>query len=72
MLRAYVPGVCSFLMDEDTLLPHRSLWESKERRVLHDLPLLDDDEKAFHYDLRCDRFAVACVWSSRSASSSRA
>ncbi len=47
----------SLLMDRDTLLGHKELWgeEPQDRRCLHDLDALDDEERALYDDLRFDR-----------------
>ncbi len=47
----------SLLMDRDTLLGHKELWgeELQDRRCLHDLDALDDEERALYDDLRFDR-----------------
>ena len=44
-------------MDGDTLLGHQALWseELQDRRCLHDLDALDDEERALYDDLRFDR-----------------
>lgn len=44
-------------MDRDTLLGHKELWgeEPRDRRCLHDLDALDDEERTLYDDLRFDR-----------------
>jgi hypothetical protein len=56
-LRGYCAHARSFLMDRETLLRHRELWneEPQERRCLHDLEMLDDEERVLYDDLRSDR-----------------
>ena len=47
----------SLLMGRDTLLGHKALWseEPQDRRCLHELDALDDEERALYDDLRFDR-----------------
>ena len=56
-LRRHWEHARSLLMDRDTLLGHQALWceESQDRRCLHDLDALDDEERALYDDLRFDR-----------------
>ena len=57
-LRASFPHARSFLMDRDTLLPHRALWgqEPLDRRYGGDPTRLTGAEYALFDDLRHDRF----------------
>ncbi len=47
----------SLLMDRDILLCHKALWseEPQDRRCLHELDALGDEERALYDDLRFDR-----------------
>lgn len=56
-LRGHWAHAHSFLMDRETLLGHRQLWseEPQERRCLHDLDVLRDEERSLYDDLRRDR-----------------
>ena len=56
-LRRHWAHTHSLLMDRDTLLGHQALWseEPQDRRCLHDLDVLDDEERALYDDLRSDR-----------------
>lgn len=56
-LRRHWKHTHSLLMDRDTLLAHQALWseEPQDRRCLHDLDALDDEERALYDDLRSDR-----------------
>lgn len=56
-LRRYWDHTHSLLMDRSTLLIHQALWseEPRERRSLHDLDVLNEEECALYDDLRCDR-----------------
>lgn len=56
-LRRRWPHTRSMLMDRDTLLGHKLLWseEPQDRRCLHELDGLNDEERALYEDLRCDR-----------------
>ena len=44
-------------MERETLLGHQTLWseEPQDRRCLHDLDALDDEERTIYDDLRFDR-----------------
>jgi hypothetical protein len=56
-LRRHWKHTHSLLMDRATLLAHQALWseEPQDRRCLHDLDALDDEERALYDDLRSDR-----------------
>lgn len=54
-LRHYFPDVQSFLMDEPTLLAHQNMWGKEKAQIMHDLPLLTDEEKILFYKLRDNR-----------------
>lgn len=56
-LRRHWEHTHSLLMDRDTLLSHQALWseEPRDRRCLHDLDALGDEERALYHDLRSDR-----------------
>lgn len=55
-LRHYFPQTRSFLMDEETLLSHRSLWGSEATPTNRDLPLLTPDEANVYDTLRNNHF----------------
>jgi hypothetical protein len=56
-LRGHWAHAHALLMDRETLLGHRELWseEPPERRCLHDLDALEDEERGLYDDLRSDR-----------------
>ena len=54
-LRGYFPHATSFLMDQETLLAHRSHWGEEPEPTRNDLPRLTPDEAAVHDLLRFDR-----------------
>lgn len=56
-LRRYWQHTRSLLMGRDTLLGHQALWseEPQDRRCLHDIDALDDEERSLYDDLRFDR-----------------
>lgn len=55
--RTYLPGIRSVLMDEETLLSHRSLWvEEKEPHPATELTLLTEAEKTVYFGIRHQRW----------------
>ncbi len=54
-LRGRFEHVGSFLMDRATLMAHEVSWGQEDNQVLHDLPRLDDMERALFDDLRDNR-----------------
>jgi hypothetical protein len=54
-LRAQVPHAQSLLMDQATLLAHRSQWGSEPQPLLRDLPRLTPEESSVFNDLRDNR-----------------
>ncbi|MEP7282692.1 MAG: DUF3322 domain-containing protein [Rubrivivax sp.] len=54
-LRGYFPHVASFLMDQETLLAHRSHWGEEPGPARHDLSRLTTEEAAVYDDLRFER-----------------
>ncbi len=58
-LRRRFPAVVSLLMDERTLLEHRSRWVTEDNPETRDLPRLSPAEAALYDDLRQDRFGPA-------------
>lgn len=57
-LRHYLPRTHSLLMDEATLLDHRSLWGQEEKSAANAvLPLLTAEEQKLYADLRHHRLA---------------
>jgi hypothetical protein len=55
--RSYLPNLQSILMDEDTLLRHRSLWvEEKEQHPNAELTLLTKAEQAVYLGLKQQRW----------------
>jgi hypothetical protein len=54
-LRGYLPHVASLLMDQETLLAHRSHWGEEPEPVRHALSRLTAEEAAVYDDLRFDR-----------------
>ncbi|MDP3749574.1 MAG: DUF3322 domain-containing protein [Phenylobacterium sp.] len=55
-LRAYFPTAQSLLMDEATLLTHRSLWVREERPFVGELPRLSEAERRLFEDLKLNRY----------------
>jgi hypothetical protein len=55
-LRAYFPAAQSLLMDEATLLAHRSLWVREERPFIGELPRLSDAERGVFDKLKLNQF----------------
>lgn len=55
-LRAYFPAVQSILMDESTLLAHRTLWVGEKHPFLGDLQRLTEPERRLFEDLKGNRF----------------
>jgi len=56
-LRARFPHARSLLMDRETLFAHDMHWTDEPDPVHHDLPRLNDAERALYDDLRHDRIA---------------
>lgn len=57
--RAHLPGLRSFLMDEETLLRHRDLWTTEqEPHPAAVLPRLEPAESALYRDLKRGRWGV--------------
>lgn len=56
-LRARLPKAQSLLMDESTLLAHRSFWEEEHKPECRDLSRLTLEEKKLYEDLRSNRFS---------------
>lgn len=56
-LRGLFPHACSFLMDRDTLMAHRSLWGRESNQEIRNLPRLDPEEQALYDDLRYNRLS---------------
>ncbi len=54
-LRSHFPQAQSFLMDRDTLLAHRKLWETEPSPLTRPLPRLTPSETALYQDLRSNR-----------------
>jgi hypothetical protein len=54
-LRGYLPHAASFLMDQETLLAHRSHWGAEPEPARHDLSRLTLEEAAVYDGLRFDR-----------------
>ena len=54
-LRSRFDHVESFLMDRGTLMAHEPLWGTEPDPVTHDLPRLNEAERAVFDDLRFDR-----------------
>jgi hypothetical protein len=54
-LRSRFAHVESFLMDRSTLMAHQILWGEEADQVLHDLPRLNESERALFDDLRDNR-----------------
>lgn len=58
-LRGRLPQVRSLLMDEATLLAHRTLWVSEpEPHAADAIEHLDDAERVLYHDLHTDRWGV--------------
>lgn len=55
-LRHYLPAVRSLLMDSDTLLRHRTLWQREEKPATGPLEHLTPDEQAVFESLLTNRF----------------
>jgi hypothetical protein len=55
-LRRHLPGVRSVLMDTDTLLRHRDLWQPEEQQAQGPLDRLTGDEQALYQGLLEDRW----------------
>ena len=55
-LRAHFPKVESILMDETTLLAHRTFWVREDRPFLGDLPHLSDAERSLFEALKDNRY----------------
>jgi hypothetical protein len=54
-LRGRLPNVCSFLMNRETLLAHRSLWVQEQAPYRAALSRLKPDDRALFDDLLYDR-----------------
>lgn len=54
-LRALLPHVRSFLMNREVLMAHQPQWGNEPQPTLHDLPHLDEEERALFDDLRHNR-----------------
>jgi len=54
-LRARFDHVESFLMDRNTLLSFKALWDEEENPTLRELPRLNPEERALYDDLRDNR-----------------
>lgn len=54
-LRSRFPHTESFLMDQPTLMAHRSLWGSEAKQVAHNLARLTKEEEAVYNLLRDNR-----------------
>jgi len=54
-LRSRFDHVCSFLMDQPTLMAHQMSWDEEKDQVVHDLPRLTDVERALFDELRDNR-----------------
>ncbi len=50
-LRAWLPAVCSVLMDRETLLVHRDRWVTEDRPATSVLTRLTPDERGLYNDL---------------------
>lgn len=59
-LRGAFPKTQSFLMDQETLMLHRSLWVQEQKQFNGRLEHLTDSEQSLYEDLRNDRFG-SCV-----------
>lgn len=57
-LRRYLPDAQSLLMDEATLLAHRSLWAVEEKPSRGTLPLLTDGERTVYEALVSEEYGV--------------
>lgn len=58
-LRGHLPRVASLMMEEATLLAHRSLWVNEPRpHAAERIDHLTDVEQALYRDLRADRWGV--------------
>ncbi len=57
-LRSRLPGVRSILMDEDTLLSHRSQWAVEESPTRRELEGLTAEEQLLYRDLVADRYGA--------------
>ena len=55
-LRAHLPGARSLLMDADTLLRHRDLWQREDKPAAGPLERLTTDEQAVFEGLLTDRW----------------
>jgi len=55
-LRHYLPAVRSLLMDSDTLVRHRALWQREEKPATGPLERLTPDEQAVFESLLRNRF----------------
>lgn len=57
--RMFLPNAASALMDEATLLSHRSLWtREKEQFPAMELPHLTEAEQDVYHGLKCQRWGV--------------
>lgn len=55
--RSYLPNLHSVLMDEDTLLSHKTLWvDEAEQHPAADLALLNEDEQGVYLGLKQQRW----------------
>ncbi len=57
-LRGHLPRAASFLMDQETLLAHRPLWETEPHPETRDLPRLTDEERKVYDELRQNRWGA--------------
>lgn len=56
-IRHYLPQTRSFLMDEDTLLAHKTFWGNEPSPTRRDLPLLTVDEAKVYSALCWNKYA---------------
>lgn len=55
--RSYIPALQSVLMDEDTLLQHKTLWvDESAQHPATELPLLTEQEQQLYRDLKQQRW----------------
>jgi len=57
-IRNYFPQTRSFLMDEATLMTHRTFWGREPSQKTHNLPLLTPDETKVYDGLRRKKYAA--------------